>query len=310
MRLAARAPGKVNLGLLLGPPRSDGRHELASLLEPLSLADEVVLAPAGEGEERDVVSCEGVEGVNLATRALEAYRALTGWDGPPVRLAIDKRVPVAAGMGGGSSDAAAALRLAGHAAGRPLHMLVPTELAALAAAAFGLGADVPALLDPGPALVLGAGEDVRPLPALPAHGVLVLPSRERLSTAEVFARADRSGAAREPAAFAELATRLARACESGAMPPAELLRNDLQAPAIELCPAIGPALEEAREAGADHALLSGSGPTVFGLFLGADGERRARDAARVLAGREPAPIACAPVSPEWARPRTEGAEDR
>ncbi|MGZ4173714.1 MAG: GHMP family kinase ATP-binding protein, partial [Solirubrobacteraceae bacterium] len=104
-RLIARAPGKVNLSLLLGEPRPDGRHELVTLLESVSLADELTLsAEPGLGE--DVVECAGVDGPNLAATALGALRTL-GWDAPPSKLEIHKRVPVAAGMGGGSADAAA-----------------------------------------------------------------------------------------------------------------------------------------------------------------------------------------------------------
>lgn len=302
MRLAARAPGKVNLCLLLGARRPDRRHELFSVLEPVSLADELRLVAAA-GERNDEVVCDGIDGENLAARALAAYRELTEWDGPRLRLEIDKRVPVAAGMGGGSSDAAGALRLIALAAGAPLASLTPAEREALAAAAFALGADVPALLEPGPVVVTGAGERVRPLPALPPHAVLVLASRERLSTAEVFAEADRLGCTRDGDELREHAARIDAALASGAFPSAELLVNDLQRPAIALCPAIEPALEQALAAGAEHALVSGSGPTVFGLFRGEDGARRARAAAAALAERDPAPVACEPVTVEWAAAR-------
>jgi len=206
-------------------------------------------------------------------------------------------------MGGGSSDAAAALRLAALAAGAPIASLARAEREALQATAFALGADVPALLEPGPVAVSGAGERVRPLPALPPHGVLVLPSRERLSTVEVFAEADRVGCARDQGELRERATRIDAVLASGALPPAEMLVNDLQRPAIALCPAIEPALEQALAAGADHALVSGSGPTVFGLFAGEDGASRARAAAAALSGRDPAPVACEPVAAAWAAAR-------
>ena len=187
----ALAPGKTNLCLFLGGTRADGLHELVSVIEPLSLADELTLEPLPGGADvatavgagdmgcaagEDEVVCAGVEGPNLAGEALAAYRAASGWDGPPLRLTIVKRVPVAAGMGGGSGDAAAALRLAAHAAGRPDDPL-------LAQLAPRLGADVPSQLAPGPVLVGGAGEEVRPLPPLPPHGVLVLPSPHALADA-------------------------------------------------------------------------------------------------------------------------------
>jgi 4-diphosphocytidyl-2-C-methyl-D-erythritol kinase len=99
VRLRCRAPGKINLCLFVGRPRADGYHPLVSLIQPVSLADELTLEPA-DGPADEVV-CVGVEGDNLAARALAAYRA-AGWNGPPVRLTIDKRVPLAGGMGGGS----------------------------------------------------------------------------------------------------------------------------------------------------------------------------------------------------------------
>src|SRR5207253_7936237 len=112
LRQAARlmllhVPAKLNLCLYLGAVREDGLHDLCSLFEPLALADLIEVTPA----ERDEVICSGVEGENLATRALVALRE-RGWEGEPLRIEIEKRVPIAAGLGGGSGDAAAILRLA------------------------------------------------------------------------------------------------------------------------------------------------------------------------------------------------------
>ncbi len=141
MKLTARAPGKVNLCLFLGPTRADGRHELVTVLESVSLADELELRVLEDDHGPDQVTCEGVEGPNLAEKALSGLRA-RGWEAPPVQLTIAKRIPVAAGMGGGSADAAATLRLAVEVApGRP------EEVAALAAE---LGSDVPSQLAAGP----------------------------------------------------------------------------------------------------------------------------------------------------------------
>ncbi|HWT91447.1 MAG TPA: hypothetical protein VN238_00485, partial [Solirubrobacteraceae bacterium] len=109
--ITERAPAKINLTLALGPTRpQDVRHELVTVFEPLTLHDTVTLTASRSG--LDEVDCEGVTGPNLASRALDLFRAATGWDGPAVRLTIVKRIPVAAGMAGGSADAAAALRLA------------------------------------------------------------------------------------------------------------------------------------------------------------------------------------------------------
>ncbi len=148
IRLRSRAPGKVNLSLLLGPIRADGRHELVTVLESVSLADELTLT-AGDGITADEVVCPGVEGDNLAAAAIRALRA-HGWTGPAVRIEIAKRIPVAAGMGGGSADAAAALRLAAH--------LEPAGTEAIGEIAAGLGADVPSQLAPGLAIGRGPGE--------------------------------------------------------------------------------------------------------------------------------------------------------
>jgi len=249
--MLVHAPAKLNLCLYLGPRRDDGLHELCSLFEPLALADLITVGEA----ERDQVLCPGVEGENLAARALAGLRE-RGWERPPLRIEIEKRVPVAAGLGGGSGDAAAVLRLA---AGEV------DDLPGLAAE---LGADVPSQLSPALALVQGAGERVEPLPEPAPHAAVLLPDGGGLSTAVVFAEADRLGAGRGEDELAERAGRLRAAAGAGASPLAypELLVNDLEAPARSLRPGIGDALDELREAGAPVAILSGSGPTAVGLF--------------------------------------------
>lgn len=290
--MTERAPAKVNLCLFLGPTRpADGRHELVSVMQSLTLADDVSLTAAAPGASGDEVACPGVEGPNLAGAALDAFRAATGWDAPPQRIEIAKRVPVAAGMGGGSGDAAAVLRLAARASGLGDEALLH-ELAA------NLGADVPAQVRPGRALATGAGEHVEPLPDGAPFGVLVLPGARPLSTAAVYAEADRRGLQRPAAELAERLEAVRAAVRAGGDLPAELLVNDLAPAARALEPDIDAALAQARDAGADVTMVSGSGPTALGLFLGAGGERRARDAARALAGRVPAPLTAAP-EPRW-----------
>ncbi|HKG37451.1 MAG TPA: hypothetical protein VKB25_00530 [Conexibacter sp.] len=309
MTLHAFAPGKTNLCLFLGETRLDGLHELMSVIEPLSLADELTLEPlpggspvaaaVGTGDMgcaagEDEVVCADVEGPNLAGEALAAFRAASGWEGSPLRLTIVKRVPVAAGMGGGSGDAAAALRLVARAAGRS------TDDPLLLRLAPQLGADVPSQIAPGPVLVGGAGEEVRPLPPLPPHGVLVLPSSHQLSTPDVFREADRLGLARSAAGLVEQ-----RAAVEAALSRGELPRpvNDLEPAARSLCPSIGMALAAAREAGADHALVSGSGPTVVGLFLGSGGPVAAEAAAAALRPRFPGATGSHPVDAAFAAVR-------
>jgi 4-diphosphocytidyl-2-C-methyl-D-erythritol kinase len=248
-----RAPAKLNLCLHVGRARDDGLHELRSLFCNLALADRLVVGEA-QGEADEVV-CEGVAAPNLVAAALEALRA-RGWEHPPVRVEIDKRVPVAAGLGGGSADAAAVLR---HLApGRD-------DLAEIAA---GLGADVPSQLQPGLALVSGAGEGVEPLPATAEFGVVLVPFERGLSTREVYAEADRTGLGRDAAELDAAEARLRSAAGGGASPLAyaELLVNDLQGAALSLMPEIAEALVALEEAGAGAALVTGSGPTAFGVF--------------------------------------------
>jgi 4-diphosphocytidyl-2-C-methyl-D-erythritol kinase len=246
-----RAPAKLNLCLYLGRRRPDGLHELCSLFEPLDLADLIEVRPA----ERDEVVCPGVEGENLAAQALAALRR-EGWDREPLRVEIEKRVPVAAGLGGGSGDAAAILRLA------------DGEVPDLPRLAAELGADVPSQLRPALALVRGAGELIEPLPDPVEHAAVLLPGGGGLSTAHVFAEADRLGLGREAAELDELAAQLRGDVGAGASPLAypELLVNDLEPAALSLRPDIGDALEALRRAGAPVAILSGSGPTAVGLF--------------------------------------------
>jgi 4-diphosphocytidyl-2-C-methyl-D-erythritol kinase len=302
----ALAPAKINLGLFLGPVRAeDGRHELVTVMQSISLADELTLERAPAGVEADEVECPGVTcppTENLAGAALRAFRAATGWEGPPLRLSIVKRIPVAAGLGGGSADAAAALRLASHASGLGDEALL-RELGAA------LGADVPAQISPGRWLATGAGERLLELPGPSrAFGVLVLPAAAELSTAAVYAEADRLGAGRAPRELEERRLALRAALELGAPVPVvkELLHNDLQAAAISLCPEISDTLERARESGAEEVLVSGSGPTVLGLFPRANGLGRAERAAAGLQDDRrsaglPAPVCATPVDAAFAR---------
>jgi 4-diphosphocytidyl-2-C-methyl-D-erythritol kinase len=295
----ALAPAKVNLGLFVGARRErDGRHELASVMQSISLADELTLEPAGDAE-RDLLVCAGLPGApedNLAARALAAFREATGWDAPAQRLTVSKRIPVAAGLGGGSADAAATLRLAQRASGLGDEPLLH-ELAA------GLGADVPAQVTPGRWLATGVGELLAPLPdPLPVLELLVLPSQEQLSTADVYAAADRLGAERDEHELEQLAEQLRVAAQLGAPLPAsrELLHNDLQTPALTLQPQIARILSTVEEAGAE-ALLSGSGPTVLALFGHANAAGRRVRAEAALAELAPAPIAARSVGSDFAR---------
>jgi 4-diphosphocytidyl-2-C-methyl-D-erythritol kinase len=288
------APGKVNLCLFIGRPRIDGYHPLVSLVQPVSLADELRLKPArGDGDE---VVCPGVAGENLAARALARFRGETGWDGPAVRIEIAKHVPVAAGMGGGSADAAATLRLAAAVAG-----IDPGD-DRLERIALGLGADVPSQLAPERCLMTGIGEAVRPLGEPEPFGLLIVPSAHSLSTAAVYAEFDRLALGRDPDELDRLSGQVPGAASDGSLLAERLLHNDLEAPARSLCPPIGDALADVRAAGAVRAMVSGSGPTVFGIFGGADGVAHAHAAAAALRARHPHAVAATPVGRAFAAP--------
>ena len=209
--IAERAPAKLNLVLHVGRPRPDGLHPICSLFASIDLEDELELEPLAGGE-RDEVECPGVPAPNLAQAALGALRGRLGHDAlPPLRLVIRKRIPVAAGLGGGSADAAAALRAANRLAGEPLGADELRELGA------GLGSDVPSQVEPRHALVQGTGEQVEPLELPPLHALLV-PAAEGLSTAAVYAELDRLGGGRErldPEPLRKLAARHAAGAGGG-----------------------------------------------------------------------------------------------
>jgi 4-diphosphocytidyl-2-C-methyl-D-erythritol kinase len=222
-----KAYAKLNLCLFVGHPRPDGYHPLVSVFQSIVLADEVTFEPA----ERDEVVCPGVHGPNLAEKALAASRA-AGWDGPPVRVTIEKRIPVAAGLGGGSADAAAVLRHTG-----------------VREVASSLGADVPFQLATGRALVTGIGEHIEPLSDAPPAAFVVLPSAHELSTARVYAEADRLGLTRDLGGVEAQARAGARV-------------NDLQDAARSLCPEI----DERLALLGGRGIVAGSGPTVFAAY--------------------------------------------
>ncbi|MBD0338252.1 MAG: 4-(cytidine 5'-diphospho)-2-C-methyl-D-erythritol kinase [Thermoleophilia bacterium] len=240
------APAKVNLALVVGPARPDGKHEVATVLQRVDVADRVQIEPS---EGRLVVG--GFPDDTLVRAALEALAAEAG-TAPCWRATITKRIPVAAGLAGGSSDAASALRLANETLPEPL-----PEKRLLAIAA-GLGADVPFFLRPGPQLGTGDGSELAALDLPQDFFVLLLLAHgaEKSSTAAVYADFDRRGGAvgfleRRVALF-DAVERVRRPRDLAALPP-----NDL---------ASSPLAGKLRALGAFRADVSGSGPTVYGLF--------------------------------------------
>jgi 4-diphosphocytidyl-2-C-methyl-D-erythritol kinase len=254
----APATAKLNLALVVGPKRADGRHEVATVLQRIDLADRLAVEPAGAHR------VEGFPEDTLVRRALESLAEAAGTE-PRWEARLWKRIPVAAGLGGGSSDAATALRLANDTLPEPL---APQQLHEVAA---GLGSDVPYFLTPGPQLGTGTGTDLEPLDLPQDYWVvLLMPGNARKpSTAEVYRAFDGGdGFDERRAALLASLSAVTRAVDLAALPPNDLATSRL---AYEL-----------RAAGAFRADVSGAGPAVYGLFMH---EQDAAAAARRLRNR-------------------------
>jgi 4-diphosphocytidyl-2-C-methyl-D-erythritol kinase len=299
--VTVRVPAKVNLQLSVGPPRADGYHDLVTVFHAVSLFDEVTVSPADRTSI--VVSGEDAASVpagraNLAARAARALAAasMRGRGKSAVRIEIRKRIPVAAGLAGGSADAAATLVACNELWGTGL---TQPELRDVAAS---LGSDVPFALLGGTAIGQGRGEVLTAALATGTYHWVLAFAAGGLSTPDVYATCDRLRAARAAAeqdgaprampADEASATRLAepprlstelmaalRSGDPAAVGP--LLSNDLQPAAVSLRPDLRRALTAGREHGALGAIVSGSGPTC--AFLAAD-STRARDLAVSLTG--------------------------
>lgn len=292
--VTVRVPAKVNLQLAVGPARADGYHDVATVYHAVSLFDEVTVAPA----ERDSVTITGegadsvpTDGGNLAARAAGALTQAVGpgsRDAPGLAIQITKQIPVAAGLAGGSADAAATLVACNELWATGLSQQELCELAS------GIGSDVAFGLLGGTAIGIGRGEQVTSvLTSGTFHWVLAF-ANGGLSTADVYAACDRIRASKESKRAKErkvgtasvpepaLDNALIAALRSG--DPAEvgpLLSNDLQSAAISLRPGLRRTLAAGQELGALGAMVSGSGPTC--AFL-AKNRRHARDLAAALAG--------------------------
>jgi 4-diphosphocytidyl-2-C-methyl-D-erythritol kinase len=257
MTVVETANAKVNLVLRVGPPRADGLHPLCSLFAALELADTVAVTALAP-DAADTVVCPGVDGDNLAARAAAAFRlAVPAAALPPLRIEIEKRIPIAAGLAGGSADAAAVLRAANVLAGSPLSFDALRELAA------GLGSDVPSQVEPAHAIVAGVGERVERVD-LPPMTLVLVPQDDGLSTAAVYGELDRlrgsaADAPLDPAPLRELAAGSVTELVAG-------LANDLEPAALALRPELVESIAALRAADALGAQVSGSGPTTFGVF--------------------------------------------
>jgi 4-diphosphocytidyl-2-C-methyl-D-erythritol kinase len=258
-----RAPAKVNLCLRVGPLRSDGYHRLTTLFQAIDVYDELELEDAPE------TVVEGFPQDTLVTAALAAL-------GETRHVLLRKRIPVAAGLGGGSSNAAAILRaLRGDRD--------PNDLHAIARA---LGADVPFFLTGAETgFGTGRGDRIQPLPDFPrGHAFVLVPSDRGLGTADVFAACEPNPV------FRAVEGDLVRAMHTvrGARDVANLMANDLERAVLSLRPEMTGALEALRSQGALGQIVTGSGPTAFGLF-------EHRQAAEAAAARIPGAIAASPV---------------
>jgi 4-diphosphocytidyl-2-C-methyl-D-erythritol kinase len=252
----ALAPAKINLALVVGPIRADGLHEVATILQRVELCDTVSV------ERADGLAVEGFAGDTIVRRALETLGSAAGVE-PRWRARLDKRIPVAAGLGGGSSDAATALRLANNLLAEPL----PAER--LAELAQPLGVDVAVFLEQGPQLGTGSGATLEPVDLRQDYTVLlVLPhGAVKPSTGQIYARFRGEAGFEERRAHVLEIAKAGQAADLAALPP-----NDL---------AGSPHAEHLRELGAFRADVSGAGPTLSALF---ESRSVAEQAAEAVAG--------------------------
>lgn len=251
------APAKINLALHVTGRRADGYHLLESLVAFTRFGDRVTV----EASTEDRFSVAGpfaadvpIDDGNLVLKARDALRdAIGGENVPPVSIHLEKNLPVASGVGGGSSDAAATLRALARLWG------VATSKQKFARIGLGLGADVPMCLTAKPLVARGIGDELSPVPDFPAHGLVLVNPGRAVSTAEVFAalgRRDNQPLPPLPKLFDF----------HGLRNWLETTRNDLEHAARAIEPAVGHALAALNRAGAGFARMSGSGATCFGLF--------------------------------------------
>lgn len=281
------APAKINLTLEVLARRDDGYHGVRSLMVPLALADTLAIEPAPAFEFTCSLGELGGDD-NLVVRAARALG-----EPPPVRIALEKRVPTQAGLGGGSSDAAAVLRamIAGLFGERYRRADWP-------AVARALGSDVPFFLAGTAALVEGTGERVTPAGALPPWHVLAIKPPVAVSTAAAYAELDRHPRPTR-ARSGSVSIGALEALQRGQFHLVEaLLHNDFHEVVAAAHPPVARAIAALRAAGASNALLSGSGSCVFSMAENADDIARIERALDLPAEYLRFPTSFA-ASPEW-----------
>ena len=277
--VAARAPAKINLILRVGSPDDSGYHPLVTVFQALDMWDEVAISPA-TADQLEVVGPGDLSGVptdstNIVWGAVEALARIRGHR-DPLHITITKTIPVAGGMAGGSADAAATL-----VALNELWQLGMTteQLAKIAAH---LGADVPFSLLGGLAIGEGRGDVLTPLSRMEPIHCVVVPAELTLSTPRVYTTLDQLRAETHVVARALTDDEVARVTGNATRDLVSVVENDLQTAALACAPTVQGNLDAAREAGALVALVSGSGPTVWGLC---QNSTHATEVAQVLRGR-------------------------
>lgn len=254
------APAKINLCLLAGPRRPDGYHPICSVMEKIRLFDMLRASFEKEGFGIRLTGSEIPVAENIVLQAVQALEREAGMK-LDVDIELKKEIPIAAGLAGGSTDAAAILRLLSFM----FRLELPQER--LVEIAAGLGADVPFFLESGPCLAQGVGEMLEPLPGLPEYAVVLVKPVISLSTAEVYALYDEIASPTDAGFEARCReTEEALASLGGVEDLPAIMRNDLELPAAALFPGLFELKQEVMDTGALAALMSGSGPTVFGVY--------------------------------------------
>jgi 4-diphosphocytidyl-2-C-methyl-D-erythritol kinase len=264
--LRLRPPAKINLTLRVGPRRDDGFHDVQTVMQTIGLCDELTFTETRRPLVLSTFRVRAASGVpaanvptdrtNLVWRAADALWRFAGKPGDPqgVTIKLAKRIPVAAGLGGGSADAAATL------AGLNRLWRLKVPVADLLCLASRLGSDVPFFLTGGTALGLGRGDDVFPLRELPRLGIVIIKPSFGITTADAYRWLDDDRAARVRAV-----DRAARTLNAGWTTPLSLV-NDLEPPVTRRHGGIAEAVEACQRAGAMAAAMTGSGSAVFGVF--------------------------------------------
>ena len=279
-------PAKLNLGLALVGTRPDGYHLLESVFAPIALYDELEIS-VEPGAEGIVLECgppldpelpEALHRVpsgpdNLVHRAAQLFCERTRYRAR-VSIRLRKGIPAGAGLGGGSSDAAAVLR------GLSALSNLSLPPGALARFALELGADVPYFLSPRPALVTGIGERIEPVEGLPELSVVLVNPGKTLATADVYRMADQLGGAltkQLPGSTMRALSGLTKSYREAAPALRDLLINDLEPAARRLCPSLERIADRLDRLGASAVSMTGSGATVFGVFASEHATREAVD---------------------------------